>query len=193
MTKSKIKNPYSNFNLDLSKYKFLGKGHNGSVYLMPDGKVVKICIKPKSCLKEYLILKKVKGSTYFPAAYFLCGNLMIRDYVAGENLKKYIKRRGLSHETALELIKMLEEFKRLGFKKKDIRCKDIYIQKDGRLMIIDPKGSLWREVNYPRHLCKGLEKLSVLNYFLTVLKEERPKLYKDWYPKLKRYFDNRTL
>ncbi|MFR1314902.1 MAG: hypothetical protein ACLSBN_04345 [Clostridium perfringens] len=40
-----------------------------------------------------------------------------------------------------ELYLMILEFERLGFKRIDIRCKDIYIQDDYTLKIIDPKNN----------------------------------------------------
>ena len=53
---------------------------------------------------------------------------------------------------------MILEFERLGFKRIDIRCKDIYIQDDYTLKIIDPKNNYKKRVSFPRHLFKGLFK-----------------------------------
>lgn len=175
--------------LDLENWGFLGKGHNGTVYRMSDEIVIKICLEEKSCRKEADILAKAEGSKFFPKIYECGGNYMIRDYVAGECMKDYIKSNGLSRELAVEIIKVLEEFKRLNFTKVDIRCKDLFVQKNGTLMIIDPKGSYSRKIDYPRHLCKGLRKLGVLDVFLQVLMEERLKLYREWAWKIYRPSD----
>lgn len=181
-----------NFNIDLLNCKLLGKGHNGIVYLLPDGKVMKICFEEKSCRSEYYILKKVDGSKFFPKVYGMSGNYMIRDYVGGCTLKDYIKRRGLNRKMAMRIIELLDEFKRLKFTKLDIRCKDIFVQSDGSLKVIDPKKCYAKKRDFPQHLAKGLNKLGVLEYFLEVVKEERPDLYSNWNRRIKKYIGEKN-
>ncbi|MDP4144283.1 MAG: protein kinase [Bacillota bacterium] len=176
-----------NFEINLLNCKVLGKGHNGIVYMLPEGKVIKICFESKSCYKEYFILNKVNNNKYFPRVYGMMGNYMIRDYVDGITFKDYVKDHGLNRELALKLICLLEEFYTLNFKKIDIRCKDIIIKPNGKLMIIDPKKFFSKERDFPRHLSKGLYNLGVLNYFMSVLKEERPNLYKKWNERIIEY------
>ena len=55
---------YSNINL--FECKFLGKGHNGIVYRLPDGKVIKICFVMKDFYGEAHILKKYGAANIFP-------------------------------------------------------------------------------------------------------------------------------
>ncbi|GLC30418.1 protein kinase [Clostridium omnivorum] len=187
--KHKHKSNYSDINL--LDHKMLGRGHNGVVILLPDNKVIKICFNEKSFKGEAYILKKVNGNKYFPRIYEIGGNYMIRDYVDGVCMRDYIKHNGLSKELAKKIIVLLKEFEKLKFKKIDIRCKDIFIQPDGSLMIIDPKKCFSKERNFPRHLSKGLDKLGVLDYFLQVLKEQDCKLYKRWINKIHEYQDER--
>lgn len=168
-------------------FKLLGIGHNGAVYLMPDGKVVKISFNDKNLHREYRILKKVNGNKYFPKIYEVGVNYMIRDYVDGDTLTHHIKKNGLSEDIAREIIDMLKEFKKLKFSKIDIRCKDIFVQPDGKLKIIDPKKCFSSERTFPRHLSKGLYKLKVLDYFLEVLKDYDEKLYDEWYKDINLY------
>ncbi|MCM8711400.1 protein kinase [Clostridium sp. SYSU_GA19001] len=173
--------------IDLFKCSFLGKGHNGIVYLLPDNKVIKICFVMKDFYNEAYILKKVNGNKYFPRIYETGGNYMIRDYVDGLPLKKYIKINGLSRKLALDLITMLKEFERLKFKKIDVRCKDVFVEPDGKIKIIDPQKFYSKKRDFPRHLSKGLYKLNVLDIFMEVLKETEPKLYNKWHLKIKSY------
>ena len=177
------------FNVNLLDCKPLGDGHNGIVYLLPEGKVIKICYDARSCRKEYDILKRINKNKYFPRTYGMMGNYMIRDYVDGIVLKKYIKRHGFSRELAIKLIELLEEFRRLGFKKIDIRCKDIMVRPDGNLMVIDPKKFYTKKRDFPRHLSKGLYKLGVLDSFMDILEEEKPKLFKRWHEKVNDYIN----
>jgi RIO-like serine/threonine protein kinase len=169
-----------NFNLNLLDCTVIGKGHNGVVFMLPEGKVLKVCFKAKNCKKEYFILDKVHENKYFPKVYGMSGNYMIRDYVEGIFLHDYIRYEGLNHKLALEIIELLEEFQRLHFSKLDIRCKDIIIKPNGTLMVIDPKKFYSKKRSYPRHLEKGLARLGVLDFFLSVVKQERPKLYNYW-------------
>jgi predicted Ser/Thr protein kinase len=176
---------YEKFDIDLRDCLFLGEGHNGIVYRLPDGNVIKIFKAEKHCRREYSILKKVEGSRHFPKAYSSLGNYIIREYVGGDCLKDYIKENGLSHNMAVGLIKLLDEFDRLGFTKLDIRCRDIYVLEDGFLMVIDPKCSYTKYRDFPKHLAKGLKKLGALEDFLEVANTEKPELYNEWIFKLK--------
>lgn len=178
-----------NFNTNLLDCKFLGKGHNGIVFLLPNGKVIKICFTEKSCRSEYYILNKVKNNKYFPRTYGICGNYMIRDFVDGITLKDYIKQNGMTRDIAIKVIELFEEFKKLKFSKEDIRCKDIMVTPNGTLMVIDPKKCYSKKRDFPRHLSKGLYKLGVLDSFIAIVKKERPALYKRWFSKIEEYID----
>lgn len=179
--------------INLFNCTFLGKGHNGIVYRLPDGKVIKICYVMKDFYSESDILKKVRGSRYFPKLYEVGGNYMIRDYVDGMPLNKYIKKNGLSRKLVKDIVDLLKEFERLKFKKLDIRCKDVFVEPDGKLMVIDPQKFYTKERNFPQHLSKGLFKLGVLDDFLIILKKEEPKLYKMWADKIRVYIEQKKL
>ncbi|MBB6215745.1 putative Ser/Thr protein kinase [Anaerosolibacter carboniphilus] len=179
------------FQINLLDCKLLGRGHNGIVYMLPEGKIIKICFEPESCEKEYAILKRVARSKYFPRVYGMNGNYMIRDYVEGIILKDYIKEYGLDRNLSIKLIELLKEFKRLRFSKIDLRCKDIIIQPNGNLMVIDPKKFYSKKRNFPRHLSKGLYKLGVLDYFMSVVKDVSPQLYKQWYLEIDNYIQEK--
>lgn len=166
--------------VDLLGCKFIGEGHNGKIYLLKDGRILKIFKNRKACSQEYEILSSVDGNPYFPHIHEYGTNYMIRDYVGGENLKEFIKDNGLPENLALNIIDLMEEFRGLNFTKIDIRCKDIFVQEDGSLMVIDPKSLYRRERHYPHKLMKGFCNLNVLDNFEQVLKKNRPDLYKLW-------------
>lgn len=166
--------------VDVSKYKYLGHGKNGKVYLMSDGKAIKICKREDRCLEEYQVLEMAKGSTYFPKVYERKGKIMIREYVDGYDLNTYIRKHGLSKKLGLNLIGMIEEFKRLGFKRLDMRGVHIYVTKGEKVMVIDPSMQLINPIKYPKLMIRDLKKLGVINEFYSILKDERPDLYKQW-------------
>lgn len=173
-------------------YKILGIGNNGTVYLTPDRKALKVFNRTKVCNKELLILKRACKSTYFPKIYEYGKNYILRDYVNGICLKNYIQENGLDIELYTKIIDILKEFKKLKFEKIDVRCKDIFILEDSSLMIIDPKNYCTKSRDYPRHLCKGLNNLGVLDKFMGFLKKENPKLYRKWSYKIYEYLYERS-
>lgn len=175
----KIKNDY--------EFSFLGAGHNGKVYMLPDGNIVKIFFSKKTCRKEYEIFEKVYGNAYYPKVYEYGSNYIIRQLVRGTCLKDYIKNNGINTIICENLINLLIEFKRLGFSKIDIRCKDIFIEDDFSLHVIDPKDCFSKYRDYPQHLSKGLYKLGVLDFFMDVLKKSNLYLYNKWSDKIYSY------
>jgi serine/threonine protein kinase len=179
--------------IDLFQCKLLGKGHNGIVYRLPDGKVIKICFVMKDFYGEANILKKVRGSKYFPKLYEVGGNYMIRDYVDGMPLNKYIRKNGLSRKLVIDILELLKEFERLKFLKLDIRCKDVFVEPDGRLMVIDPQKFYTKKRDFPQHLSKGLYKLGVLDDFLLILKQVDPELYRKWIHKIRIYIQQKSM
>ncbi|MET7038980.1 protein kinase [Clostridium botulinum] len=173
----------------LRKGEFLGSGHNGIVYLLPDKKVIKIFKEKKVCKKEREILQKTNNSKYFPKVYDYGEYFILREYIRGERLDHYIKQNGINKRLTHNIIKLIKEFERLKFKKLDIRCKDIYVDKKYKLRIIDPKNNYSKTVVYPRHLMKGLNKLKVLDDFLIQVEKEEPKYYNLWSTRMKEYLE----
>lgn len=171
---------YFNDDVELAGCEYIGEGHNGTIYRLADGRILKIYKDRKAGNQEYELLSSLDGNPHFPRVYECGINYMIRDFVGGKCLKDYIKENGLSRDMSLRIIDLMEEFRRLNFFKLDIRCKDIFVQNDRNLMIIDPKALYRRERSYPHRLMKGLERLNVLNKFEQVLKEERPDLFENW-------------
>lgn len=166
---------------------YLGEGHNGVVYELPNKKAIKIFLRKKVCNDEGSILAKTNGSRYFPYMYKRGKFYVIRDLVEGKRLDKYIKENGLSEILIKNIYELLLELKRLKFKKLDIRCKDIYVSDNEKLMIIDPKKAYTRKIDYPRHLMKGLNKIGVLEEFFGGIRKIDSKKATSWELKFRRY------
>lgn len=101
----------------------------------------------------------------------------------------YIKQKGINKRLTNNIVKLIREFEKLKFKKLDIRCKDIYVDKKYKLRIIDPKNNYSKTVIYPRHLMKGLNKLDVLDEFLLQVKKEDKKYYDLWNTRMRDYLE----
>lgn len=172
---------------------YLGQGHNGIVYELPNKKAIKIFLRKKVCNDEGSILSKTNGSKYFPYLYKRGKFYVIRDLVEGKRLDKHIKQNGLSERLIKNIYELLLEFKRLRFKKLDVRCKDIYVSDNEKLMIIDPKKAYSRKVDYPRHLMKGLNKIGVLEEFFKGIKKIDSKKAVSWELRFRRYCESQHL
>ncbi|MFR5266050.1 hypothetical protein [Clostridium sp.] len=166
----------------------IGEGHNGIVFLLNNNRSVKFFRRHQSWIDEAYILKRVRGSRFFPRVHEIGDNYIVRDYVEGCRLDKYLKDHRMDKILAKEIYDMIDEFSRLRFKRLDIRCKDLfYNTKTCKLMVIDPKKNYIKRVSYPRHLMKGLWKRGVLEEFLDIIKDiDREKaIY--WKYKINRY------
>ena len=159
---------------------FLGQGNNGIVYKVPENKVIKLFYEEKVWYDEAYILTRTKKSAFFPKLYEKGRFYIVREMVEGIQLDKYIKKNGLNFELTKNIYEMLEEFKRLKFKKIDSRCKDIYVSNDLRIKLIDPKKYYRRNIEFPRHLMKGFLKLEVLNDFYIYMKQINEGKTKEW-------------
>lgn len=168
---------------------FLGSGHNGIVYLLPDKRVIKIFKNKKICQTEYNIFMRTNKSKYFPKVYEHGSYYIIRDYAPGIRLDKYIKKHGINNEISCNIVKLIKEFKKLKFNKLDIRCKDLYLKEDFSITVIDPKNNYSKKVIYPRHLMKGLNRLGVIEEFLDLVRAQDFEIYKLWNFRFKQYLE----
>jgi len=173
--------------------KFLGQGNNGVVYSLPENKVIKFFVEESVCRDEARILVESKGSKYFPRIYRRGRFYIVREIVQGVQLDKYIKEKGLNKELTANIYKLTKEFKRLGFSKIDTRCKDVMVSENNKVMIIDPKKAFKRNVNFPRHLMKGLLKLKVLDEFFVYMMEIDKNKGKEWKDKFEKYWAKEKL
>lgn len=168
---------------------FLGQGNNGVVYSLPEDKVIKLFVEKRVCRDEGYILYKANDSRFFPKMYKWGDLYIVREKVDGIQFDKYIKKYGINKEITLSIYELIREFKRLKFSKIDTRCKDIYVLKNNKVMLIDPKKCYKRAISYPRHLMKGLFKFQVLDEFLYYIKEIDKKRGIEWEERFKRYLE----
>lgn len=168
--------------------KLLGEGHNGIVYEVPGNKAIEIFTGKNVCKSEADILYRVKKSKYFPRIYKDGDYYILRDMVNGIRLDDHIKENGLSQQLIYNLYRLINEFKSLKFTKLDARCRDIYVNKNERLMVIDPKQCYRRKVDYPRHLMKGLDGIDVLEEFLRGIYIIDKRRGSEWEYKINQYY-----
>ncbi|OOM14260.1 serine/threonine protein kinase [Clostridium saccharobutylicum] len=166
--------------LDIKECKFLGKGHEGTVYLTPEGYALKIFYKKRKAEDEVEILERVKDSKFFPKVLFIAKNMVLRDYVEGLNLSEYIKEHGLSYKLSCEIIDLIEDFKRLKFKRLNIRNAHIFVDKNENIKVIDPRKIFSKNTPYPKDIIKILVNLNCFDQFLKYLLDYKPDLLSYW-------------
>lgn len=166
--------------LNIKECEFLGKGDEGAVYLTPEGFALKIFYNKNKAESEVAILEKANGSRFFPKVMFITENKVLRDYVEGTNLYEYISNNGLSYNLSIEIIELVEEFKRLNFKRLDIRNAHIFVTKDEKIQVIDPRKVFEKNIPYPKEIIKSLVKLNVFDEFLKHLLTYNERLFSYW-------------
>ncbi len=172
--------------INLKDCQFIGKGTQGSVYLLPDKKrVIKVYNSVKSCKGETDILLRVQHNPHFAKIYSYSDKCMIREYIGGICIKEYIKKYGFSKNLAINIVKLVESFKADGFKRLDIRFAHIFVQSDETIRVIDPRKVFEKNISYPRSMFQSLQKLGFFSEFMKIVKQEYPMLYEEWTMKYK--------
>lgn len=168
---------------------FLGKGNNGVVYRIDPKTIIKIFNEKKVCLKEHNILAASSSCSSFPAVYDFGDYYIVREFVDGVRLDKYLDEHPLNKTMVKSIVNLIADFKKLEYKKLDIRCKDLYVQDDYSLKVIDPKNNYNKEMDFPRHLMKGIYKRDRIGEFFYYLYGIDIALYDEWRKKFKKYLE----
>lgn len=166
---------------------FLGKGNNGVVYKIDKKKIIKVFNDEKVCKKELSILKASSKCDSFPQVYEHGDYYIIRDFVDGIRLDKYINKNPLNKEIVQSIVNLISDFQKLNYKKLDMRCKDLYLQEDFSLRVIDPKNNYSKHMSFPRHLMKGIYKRNQIGEFFYYLHDIDINLYEKWKKQFQQY------
>lgn len=165
---------------DITKLKLIGQGAEGRVYLLPNDKVLKVFHNPNSCAKQIEILLKVQNSRFFPTVFSFDNFSIIMSFVYGSNLSSYLKQNNINKHLSIELVKLIDEFKKLHFTKLDMRLGHIFLQPDDTIKVIDPRGSYDKKLPYPSSMLHGLQKNGELSSFFDYIKQDYQAYYKYW-------------
>ena len=178
--KKRQKYRFDYLGFDIDKLKLIGQGHEGKVYLLPDDKVLKVFHIANSCKRQIEILVKARDSRFFPTVFDFDNYSIIMSFVYGSTLSYYLKQNNINKHLSLELVKLIDEFKKLKFTRLDMRLGHIFLQAKDTVKVIDPRLSYERIQPYPSSMLKGLQKCGVLNDFFKDIKHDYPDYYKYW-------------
>jgi hypothetical protein len=103
------------------------------------------------------------------------------DIITGVDVREFLQSQPLTPELSAKLIDMLVIFKQIGFERIDHHKRQIFIQPDGNLKVIDVARTVWRDrvYPYPRKLLTSLGEENKA-IFLTHVQEMAPELYQEW-------------
>ena len=160
--------------------KFIGKGIHGKVYKINEDKCIKIFKKNSYCKKELSTLQMSQNNKHFPKIFQWGENYIVREYIDGIELDKYLKNNPLTLELSEKLIELYEALEAVGFKRLDIVLFHIFINKDGNLRLIDTARVMKEKTTYPKLLMDGLKKLGYKIEFINHVKILRSELYERW-------------
>lgn len=164
-----------------SGLRMIGKGRQGAVFYFSDGICVKVFGNVEDCEREYYALSLGQHTNLFPKVYAK-GNLYIAmEIIKGVDLREYLQSQPLSRELSRKLIEMLIVFKEIGYERIDHHKRQIYLQPDGSLKVIDVARTVWRDrvYPYPRKLLTSLGEENKA-IFLSHVKEMAPQVYEEW-------------
>jgi predicted Ser/Thr protein kinase len=164
-----------------SSLEMIGKGRQGAVFKINEQACMKVYGEEEDCDREYYALSLGKNTDLLPKVYCKGKNFVVMEMVYGVDLREYLQSNPLTKELSHQLIQMLITFQKIGYERIDHHKRQIYLQEDGSLKVIDVGRTVWRNRTYPypRKLLQslGAEYKAV---FLEHVKELAPELYNEW-------------
>jgi len=159
----------------------MGKGRQGAVFQLSEEVCVKVFGNEEDCEREYYALSLGQHTNLFPKLYEKGPTFISMEIIKGVDLREYLQSQPLTPELSAKLIDMLITFKEIGFERIDHHKRQIFLQPDGSLKVIDVARTVWRDrvYPYPRKLLTSLgeENKAV---FLGHVQAFAPSLYEEW-------------
>ena len=164
-----------------SPLQMIGKGRQGAVFLLSEDQCMKVYGTSEDCEREYYALKLGQHTNLVPKVYVKGNNFIVMELVKGVDLREYLQSQPLTEELSKKLIDMLITFKKIGYERIDHHKRQIYLQENGELKVIDVGRTVWRDrvYPYPRKLINSLGN-EYKETFLSHVKKLAPELYEEW-------------
>lgn len=164
-----------------SPLEMIGKGRQGAVFKLSDDICVKVFGNEEDCEREYYALSLGQQSDLFPRLYGKGDLYIAMEIIKGVDVREYLQSQPLNEELSLKLIHMLVTFKEIGYDRIDHHKRQIYLQPDGSLKVIDVARAVWRDrvYPYPRKLMTSLGEKNK-KIFLSHVQSLKPELYEEW-------------
>ncbi|MFD1039862.1 hypothetical protein ACFQ3N_15890 [Virgibacillus byunsanensis] len=164
-----------------SPLEMIGKGRQGAVFKFTDDICVKVFGNYEDCDREHYALSLGQKTGLFPLIYAKGSLYIAMEFIRGVDIREYLQSQTLTEELSLKLIDMLITFKKIGYDRIDHHKRQIFLQPDGSLKVIDVARAVWRDrvYPYPRKLLTSLGE-EYKELFLTHVQSLSPELYDEW-------------
>jgi predicted Ser/Thr protein kinase len=159
----------------------MGKGRQGAVFQLTDEICVKVFGNTEDCDREYYALSLGQQTSLFPKLYRKGPLFIVMEIIKGVDLREYLQSQPLTKALSARLIEVLYTFKLIGYERIDHHKRQIYLQSDGSMKVIDVARTIWRDrvYPYPRKLLTSLGEENKA-IFLAHVQEMAPALYEEW-------------
>lgn len=169
---------YSGINIE--ELELLGTGTQGKVYKIDKQRCIKIFRSKKECKEELKALMMCQSDIHFPRLYKYGDDYIIREYIEGVELDKYLLSEKLTPSMINKLIELYEAMIKVGYTRLDAAIFHIFVTPSGVLKLIDTAKAMKKKTEIPNLLISGLEKLGSKENLFNFLKSNRPDLYIKW-------------
>jgi predicted Ser/Thr protein kinase len=169
---------YGGYNVE--DLEFLGKGTQGKVYRIDPFRCIKIFKSKEVCSSELKTLMMAQKDPHFPRLYGAGERYIVREYIDGIELDKYLKFKSLEIDMSKKIIRVYDAFRSVGFKRLDAALFHILVTKGGHLKVIDTAKAMKKNALHPKLILRALEDLGYRELFLKHVELLRPDLYISW-------------
>lgn len=167
-------------NYDIDKLEFIGKGIHGRVYKIDSNRCIKVFKKMEFYEKELETLRMVQNDEHFPRLYEWGDRFIVREYIEGVELDRYLKKNPLTPLISMKIIDLYDSIAKAGFSRMDTMLFHIFITQEETFKMIDTARVMKDSYECPKLIIKGLKELGLRDEFLSHVKLLRPDLYEKW-------------
>lgn len=166
--------------LNINELTLLGQGTQGKVYKIDDKKCIKIFKSKKICTTELSTLVMGQKDEHFPILYEYGNRYIIREYIDGIALDKYLSSNPLTPDISNKLIELYGAMEKVGYSRLDSALFHIFLTPSEDIRLIDTARAMIKKNAYPKLILKGLKDLGYRDEFLAHAKIFNPRLYDNW-------------
>lgn len=166
--------------ININELQLLGSGTQGKVYKIDSKKCIKIFKKKQSCKDETHTLLMAQTNSHFPKIYSYGEKHIIREYIDGIELDKYLLSNCLTPDISSKLIELYEAMYSIGYARLDSALFHIFLTPLNDIKLIDTSKAMKKKSIYPNLIIKGLDDLGCKEEFLNFVQTERPEIYARW-------------
>lgn len=166
--------------LNIKELQFLGAGTQGKVYKINAQRCIKIFKRKQVCSDEIETLAMAQSNSHFPRLYNFGYDYIIREYIQGIELDKYLSSHPLTQSISMKIIELYEAMNLVGYNRLDAAPFHIFITPSDDIKLIDTARAMKKNILYPSLIIKGLEEFGYKKEFLSFVETNRPDLYSKW-------------